>query len=263
MENNCNYLHMIDKNSSKPKVVLPRDEAANIVRSKLADMLQLSDDLKNVKNQKSLGVLVKELNQTIKDANSFILSEFSETVKQSKAANLRLSNFLDKYNAFGTSKQYVVLEMIPNNPVEDNDPPCAGENVHFKHSIDLNNVSFIPHMNVIASSEKELESMFAGKYIIPIRCTDCSSGRELVDISAFIERIFGQKLTNMKPLDDKDLENFKEFGTLTPTSIDDRDDDLTEQLVNQSRKELSNDIYEDDEAQLPEDEINEIETSLA
>jgi len=67
----------------------------------------------------------------------------------------------------------------------------------------------------------------------------------------------------MKPLDDKDLENFKEFGTLTPTSIDDRDDDLTEQLVNQSRKELSNDIYEDDEAQLPEDEINEIETSLA
>ena len=50
MENNCNYLHMIDKNSSKPKVVLPRDEAASIVRSKLADMLQLSDDLKNVKN---------------------------------------------------------------------------------------------------------------------------------------------------------------------------------------------------------------------
>ena len=81
--------------------------------------------------------------------------------------------------------------MVPNNPVEDDDPPCAGENVHFKHSIDLNNVSFIPHMNIVASSEKELESMFAGKYIIPIRCIDCSSGKELIDISTFIERIFG------------------------------------------------------------------------
>lgn len=262
MENNCNYLHMIDKNTSKPQVVLPRDEAINIVRSKLADMIQLSEDLRNVKNQKSLGVLVKELNQTIKDASGFIMSEFSETIKQSKTTNLRLSNFLNKYNSFGTQKQYVVLEMIPNNPVEDNDPPCAGENVHFKHSIDLNNVSFIPHMNIVASSEKDLERMFAGKYIIPIRCTDCSSGKELIDISVFIEKVFGQKLTNMKPLDDKDLENFKEFGTLTPTSIDDSDDNLTEQLVNQSKKELSNDIYEDDESQLPEDEIPEIKTNL-
>lgn len=253
---------MIDKNTSKPQVVLPRDEAINIVRSKLADMIQLSEDLRNVKNQKSLGVLVKELNQTIKDASGFIMSEFSETIKQSKTTNLRLSNFLNKYNSFGTQKQYVVLEMIPNNPVEDNDPPCAGENVHFKHSIDLNNVSFIPHMNIVASSEKDLERMFAGKYIIPIRCTDCSSGKELIDISVFIEKVFGQKLTNMKPLDDKDLENFKEFGTLTPTSIDDSDDNLTEQLVNQSKKELSNDIYEDDESQLPEDEIPEIKTNL-
>ena len=50
MENSCNYLHMIDKNTCKPKVVLPRDEAINIVRSKLADRIQLSEDLRNVKN---------------------------------------------------------------------------------------------------------------------------------------------------------------------------------------------------------------------
>lgn len=247
----CNFLHIEDqKMLSKSKIVIPRNEAFSETQSKLKDLQQIADDMRNVKNSKSLGVLINALNNELSAATSYILSEFSETMKQLDSSHSYNDALRNEFNSFCKKKSYVVMEIVPNVPNNQIDPPCARDNVHFITPFDLNNVSFVPHFNIIAENEAQLATMFEGKHIIPIRCTDISSGKELLDISYFIERIFGNKLSNMKKLDDKELETYKEYGTLTPTKIeDDSLDEAADKLIEESKKAIDKDngaLTEDD-----------------
>ena len=260
----CNFLQMENKKMpSTLKVVIPRNEAFSETQNKLAELQQIAEDIRNVKNFKSLNILINALNLELKSATTYILAEFSETMKQLDSSHAYSDALRNEYNTFCKKKSYVVMEIVPNNPVEQIDPPCARDNVHFITPFDLNNVQFVPHFNVIAENEAQLATMFEGKHIIPIRCTDISSGKELLDISYFIERIFGNKLSNMEKLDDKELETYKEYGTLTPTKIeDDGLDDASDKLIEESKKAIdkeNGELTEDDDCEpMTEAELKEM-----
>ena len=247
---------------STPKIIIPRNEVYFEAQTKLKELQQIAEDIRNVKNSKSLNVLINALNNELHSATSYILSEFSETINQLESLRTYNDALCNDYKSFCKKKSYVVMEIVPNEPINNIDPPCASENVHFITPFDLNNVSFVPHFNIIAENESQLATMFKGKHIIPIRCFDVSSGKELIDISYFIERIFGNKLSNMEKLDDKDLENYKEYGTLTPTKIEDDSLDDANKLIEESKKAIDKDngeLTEDDEVEpLTETDLKEM-----
>lgn len=263
----CNFLHMENMQMmSTPKVIIPRSEAFSETQCKLKDLQQLAEDMRNVKNSKSLAVLVNALNDELHAATAYIVSEFSETMKQLDSSHSYCDALRNEVSSFGKKKSFVVMEIIPNDPDGSNaqaDPPCAKDNVHFITPFDLNNVSFIPHFNVIAENEAQLATMFEGKHIIPIRCTDISSGKELLDISYFIERIFGSKLSNMQALNDKEFKTYQEYGTLTPTEIeDDGLDEVADKLIEESKKAIDKEngvLADDDEVEpLTEADLEEM-----